>query len=147
MIVFMVKLAARHWSFCAEFSFCQVFSIFFCSKFQILFIFANSRKVFCIYSSKIGAIMVAMRRFSSKSTPKLKKIAQFSNKIFVQFSQKYTASALHRVKVLNFTALKYYSVEVENSSQNPPIWRRFVVVWSYMRPSASCLSLPYGESR
>ena len=82
------------------------FFYFFRSKFQILFIFANSRKVFCIYSPNIGATLVIMRRFSQKSSKKLKKIAQFSNKIFVQFSQKYTTSALHRVEVLNFTALK-----------------------------------------
>ena len=80
---------------------------FFRSKFQILFIFTNSQKVFCIYQPKIGAIMVPMRRFPEKSSKKLKKIAQFSNKIFVQFSQKYTASALHRVEVLNFTVLKH----------------------------------------
>ena len=80
---------------------------FFRSKFQILFIFANSRKVFYIYLPNIGATLVIMRRFSQKSSKKLKKIAQFSNKIFVQFSQKYTTSALHRVKVLNFTVLKH----------------------------------------
>ena len=89
------------------FSILSSFFHFFRSKFQILFIFANSRKVFCIYQPKIGAIMVPMRRFPEKSSKKLKKIAQFSNKIFVQFSQKYTASALHRVKVLNFTVLKF----------------------------------------
>ena len=80
---------------------------FFRSKFQILFIFANSQKVFCIYAPNTGATMVIMHRFSQKSSKKLKKIAQFSNKIFVQFSQKYTASALHRVKVLHFTVLKF----------------------------------------
>ena len=48
---------------------------FFCSKFQILFIFANSRKVFCIYVPNIGATMVIMRRISPKSSKKLKKIA------------------------------------------------------------------------
>ena len=84
---------------------------FFRSKSQILFIFTNSRKVFCIYSLKIGAIMVPMRRFPEKSSKKLKKIAQFSNKIFVQFSQKYTTSALHRVEVLRFTALKRYTLQ------------------------------------
>ena len=83
------------------------FFYFFRSKFQILFIFTNSQKVFCIYSPNIGATLVIMRRISQKSSKKLKKIAQFSNKIFVQFSQKYTASALHRVKVLNFTVLKF----------------------------------------
>ena len=61
---------------------------FFVQNFQILFIFANSRKVFCIYAPNTGALMVAMHRFSQKSSKKLKKIAQFSNKIFVQFSQK-----------------------------------------------------------
>ena len=68
--------------------FLSSFFHFFRSKFQILFIFTNSRKVFCIYMPKIGAIMVTLRRFSEKSSKKLKKIAQFSNKIFVQFSQK-----------------------------------------------------------
>lgn len=86
--------------------------------------------------------MVLLRRIFPLSTPKIKKIAQFFNKFFVQFSQKYTTSALHRVKALYFTALKYYSAKVKNPSQDPPIWRRFVVVWSYMRPSASCLP-PY----
>ena len=89
------------------FSILSSFFHFFRSKFQILFIFANSRKVFCIYSLNIGATLVIMRRISQKSSKKLKKIAQFSNKIFVQFSQKYTASALHRVKVLHFTVLKH----------------------------------------
>ena len=118
---------------------------FFRSKFQILFIFTNSQKVFCIYSLKIGATMVTLRRFPEKSSKKLKKIAQFSNKIFVQFSQKYTTLALHRVKALHFTALK---------SCYPPanfsIWARFLVVWSpiwrwllvvclHMRPLRSCL--------
>ena len=84
---------------------------FFRSKFQILFIFANSRKVFCIYVLIIGATLVIMRRFSQKSSKKLKKNAQFSNKIFVQFSQKYTGSALHRVKALRFTALKRYTLQ------------------------------------
>ena len=110
------------------------FFYFFRSKFQILFIFTNSRKVFCIYQPKIGAIMVTLRRFPEKSSKKLKKIAQFLNKIFVQFSQKYTASALHRVEVLNFTVLK---------SRSPPanysIWRRLLVVWPHMRPPPSCL--------
>ena len=68
--------------------FLSSFFHFFRSKFQILLIFANSQKVFCIYAPKIGATMVIMRRFSPKSSKKLKKIAQFSNKIFVQFSQK-----------------------------------------------------------
>ena len=110
---------------------------FFHSKFQILFIFANSRKVFCIYSLNIGATLVIMRRFSQKSSKKLKKIAQFSNKIFVQFSQKYTASALRRVKVLNFTVLKF-----RYPAANLSIWRRLLVVWPYMRPPPSCL-VPY----
>lgn len=56
---------------------------FFRSKFQILLIFTNSQKVFCIYSPKIGAIMVLLRRIFTKSTPKIKKIAQFFNKFFV----------------------------------------------------------------
>ena len=99
---------------------------FFRSKFQILFIFANSRKVFYIYSPNIGATLVIMRRFSQKSSKKLKKIAQFSNKIFVQFSQKYTTSALHHVKVLNFTVLK------------PRIPARKLL---YMAPVAGCLAL------
>ena len=81
------------------FSILSSFFIFFVQNFQILFIFANSQKVFCIYMPNTGATMVIMHRFSPKSSKKLKKIAQFSNKIFVQFSQKYTASALHRVKV------------------------------------------------
>ena len=106
-----------------RFSILSSFFHFFRSKFQILFIFANSRKVFCIYSPIIGATLVIMRRISQKSSKKLKKIAQFLNKIFVQFSQKYTASALHRVKVLNFTVLK---------SCYPPanlsIWRQLLVV-------------------
>ena len=87
------------------------FFIFFVQNFQILFIFANSRKVFCIYVPNTGATLVIMHRFSQKSSKKLKKIAQFSNKIFVQFSQKYTASALHCVKVLRFTALKRYTLQ------------------------------------
>ena len=120
---------------------------FFRSKFQILFIFTNSQKVFCIYVPNIGATMVTLRRFFTKSSKKLKKIAQFFNKIFVQFSQKYFTLALHRVKVLNFTALKHHSAEVKNPSRNPPIWHRFVVVWSYMQPSAGCSPLIYGESR
>ena len=98
---------------------------FFRSKFQILFIFANSRKVFCIYAPNTGATMVIMHRFSQKSSKKLKKIAQFSNKIFVQFSQKYTTSALHRVKVLRFTLLK---------SRLPPANPL------YMAPAADCLT-------
>ena len=89
------------------FSILSSFFHFFRSKSQILFIFANSQKVFCIYVLNIGATLVIMRRISQKSSKKLKKIAQFLNKIFVQFSQKYTASALHRVKVLNFTVLKH----------------------------------------
>ena len=107
---------------------------FFRSKFQILFIFANSRKVFCIYVPNIGATLVIMRRISQKSSKKLKKIAQFSNKIFVQFSQKYTALALHRVKVLNFTALKSRC-----PFANLSIWRRLLVVWPHMRPPHSYL--------
>ena len=75
------------------------FFIFFVQNFQILFIFANSRKVFCIYAPNTGATLVIMHRFSQKSSKKLKKIAQFSNKIFVQFSQKYTTSTLHHVEV------------------------------------------------
>ena len=127
------------------FSVLSSFFHFFRSKFQILFIFANSRKVFCIYSPNIGATLVIMRRFSQKSSKKLKKIAQFSNKIFVQFSQKYFILALHRVKALHFTALK---------SRCPPanlsiwarflvvwssIWRRLLVVWLYMRSPRGCL--------
>ena len=111
------------------------FFYFFRSKFQFLFIFANSQKVFCIYSLKIGATMVIMRRISPKSSKKLKKIAQFSNKIFVQFSQKYTTSALHRIKALHFTLLKS-----RLPLANPPygagywlfdhsIWRISVVVY------------------
>ena len=127
------------------FSILSSFFHFFRSKFQILFIFANSRKVFCIYQPKIGAIMVPMRRFPEKSSKKLKKIAQFSNKIFVQFSQKYTASALHRVKALHFTVLKSRCP----SAISPiwarflvvwsPIWRRLLVVWPYMRSPRGCL--------
>ena len=122
------------------------FFYFFRSKFQILFIFANSRKVFCIYSLKIGAIMVPMRRFPEKSSKKLKKIAQFSNKIFVQFSQKYFTSALHRVKALHFTVLKSrcppanLSIWARFLVVWSPIWRRPLVVWPYMRPSRGCLS-------
>ena len=119
------------------FSILSSFFHFFRSKFQFLFIFANSQKVFCIYSLNIGATLVIMRRFPEKSSKKLKKIAQFSNKIFVQFSQKYTALALHRVEALHFTALK---------SRCPPanlsIWRRLLVVWLHMRPPRSCL-IPY----
>lgn len=107
------------------FSILSSFFHFFRSKFQILFIFTNSQKIFCIYSPNIGATLVIMRRFSQKSSKKLKKIAQFSNKIFVQFSQKYTASALHRVKVLNFTALKF------RFSARKPL---------YMAPVAGCLT-------
>ena len=110
---------------------------FFRSKFQILFIFANSRKVFCIYQPKIGAIMVPMRRFPEKSSKKLKKIAQFSNKIFVQFSQKYTASALHRVKVLNFTVLKF------RIPARKPLYMGSIpsCLVPYMAPAAGCLAL------
>ena len=139
------------------FSILSSFFHFFRSKFQILFIFANSRKVFCIYSPNIGATLVIMRRFSEKSSKKLKKIAQFLNKIFVQFSQKYTALALHRVEVLNFTVLKHriparkplymgsissclilYMAPVAGCLTSicdlrvvvwPPIWRIPVVVW------------------
>lgn len=119
---------------------------FFRSKFQILFIFANSRKVFCIYSPKIGAIMVTLRRFPEKSSKKLKKIAQFSNKIFVQFSQKYTTSPLHRVEALHFTSLKLahrpqsplygggrwlfdFYMRSPHSCLTPSIWRVSVVVY------------------
>ena len=118
---------------------------FFRSKFQILFIFTNSRKVFCIYSPKIGATLVIMRRFSTKSSKKLKKIAQFSNKIFVQFSQKYTALALHRIKALHFTVLKSccppanLSIWARFLVVWSPIWRRLLVVWHYMRPPRGCL--------
>ena len=107
---------------------------FFRSKFQILFIFTNSQKVFYIYLPNIGATLVIMRRFSQKSSKKLKKIVQFSNKIFVQFSQKYTASALHRVEVLHFTVLKSRCPPA-----NPSIWRRLLVVWPHMRSPRSCL--------
>ena len=103
---------------------------FFRSKFQILFIFANSRKVFCIYLPNIGATLVIMRRFSQKSSKKLKKIAQFLNKIFVQFSQKYTTSALHRVEALHFTVLKS-RISARKSL--------------YMAPVAGCLA-PYATS-
>lgn len=129
------------------------FFYFFRSKFQILFIFANSRKVFCIYQPKIGAIMVPMRRFPEKSSKKLKKIAQFSNKIFVQFSQKYTASALHCVKALRFTALKSRCPPANLSIWARflvvwfPIWRRPLVVWPHMRSPRSCLIPIYGGSR
>ena len=129
------------------------FFYFFRSKFQILFIFANSRKVFCIYSPNIGATLVIMRRISQKSSKKLKKIAQFSNKIFVQFSQKYTASALHRVKALHFTVLKSrcpfanYSIWARFLVVWSPIWCRPLVVWPYMRPPRSCLIPSYGGSR
>lgn len=108
------------------FSILSSFFHFFRSKFQILFIFANSQKVFCIYSPNIGATLVIMRRISEKSSKKLKKIAQFSNKIFVQNSQKYTTSALHRVKVLHFTVLKFHI------SARKPL---------YMAPAAGCLAL------
>ena len=113
------------------------FFYFFRSKFQILFIFANSRKVFCIYLPKIGAIMVPMRRFPEKSSKKLKKIAQFSNKIFVQFSQKYTASALHRVEVLNFTVLKH------RTPARKPLHMGSIssCLVPYMAPVAGCLAL------
>ena len=127
------------------FSILSSFFHFFRSKFQILFIFANSRKVFCIYSPNIGATLVIMRRFSQKSSKKLKKITQFSNKIFVQFSQKYTASALHRVKALHFTVLKSrcpsanYSIWVRFLVVWSPIWRRLLVVWPHMRPPRSYL--------
>ena len=113
------------------------FFYFFRSKFQILFIFTNSQKVFCIYSPNIGATLVIMRRFSEKSSKKLKKIAQFSNKIFVHFSQKYTASALHRVKVLNFTALKHRIPARE------PLYMGSIssCLVPYMAPAAGCLAL------
>lgn len=133
--------------------FLSSFFYFFYSKFQILFIFTNSQKVFCIYVLKIGATLVIMRRFSEKSSKKLKKIAQFSNKIFVQFSQKYFTSALHHVKVLNFTVLKSRCPPANLSIWARflvvwfPIWRRLLVVWLHMRPSRSCLITPYGGSR
>ena len=81
--------------------------------------------------------MVPMRRFPEKSSKKLKKIAQFSNKIFVQFSQKYTASALHRVKVLNFTALK------SRIPARKPLYMGSIssCLVSYMAPAAGCLAL------
>ena len=101
------------------------FFYFFRSKFQILFIFTNSRKVFCIYVPNTGATLVIMHRFSQKSSKKLKKIAQFSNKIFVQISQKYTTSPLRRVKALHFTVLKSCCPTANHS-----IWARFLVVWS-----------------
>ena len=103
---------------------------FFRSKFQILFIFANSQKVFCIYVPNTGATMVIMHRFSQKSSKKLKKIAQFSNKIFVQFSQKYTTSALQHVKALHFAALKHHSVKLSSIPRNP----------LYMAAVAGCLT-------
>lgn len=109
------------------FSVLSSFFHFFRSKFQFLFIFTNSRKVFYIYLLNIGATLVIMRRFSQKSSKKLKKIAQFLNKIFVQFSQKYTALALHRVEALHFTALKHRIPARE------PL---------YMAPVAGCLA-PY----
>ena len=126
--------------------FLSSFFNFFRSKFQFLFIFTNSQKVFCIYVLKIGATMVTLRRFSTKSSKKLKKIAQFSNKIFVQFSQKYTALALHRVKALHFTALKSrcppanLSIWARFLVVWSPIWRRLLVVWPHMRPPRSCLT-------
>ena len=126
---------------------------FFRSKFQILFIFTNSRKVFYIYQPIIGATLVIMRRISQKSSKKLKKIAQFSNKIFVQFSQKYTASALHRVEVLHFTVLKSrcpsanFSIWARFLVVWSPIWRRPLVVWPYMRSPCGCLIPLYGGSR
>ena len=112
------------------------FFYFFRSKFQILFIFANSRNVFYIYLPIIGATLVIMRRFSQKSSKKLKKIVQFSNKIFVQFSQKYTASALHRVKVLNFTVLKF------RISAREPLHMGSIssCMVPYMAPAAGCLT-------
>ena len=114
--------------------FLSSFFIFFVQNFKFLFIFTNSQKVFCIYVPNIGATMVTLRRFSEKSSKKLKKIAQFSNKIFVQFSQKYTALALHRIKALNFTVLKSCCLPA-----NISIWRRLLVVWSHMRSPRSCL--------
>ena len=126
--------------------FLSSFFHFFCSKFQILFIFTNSQKVFCIYVPNIGATMVTLRRFSTKSSEKLKKIAQFFNKIFVQFSQKYFTLALHHVKVLNFTVLKSRCPSANLSIWArflvvwSSIWRRLLVVWPYMRPPRSCLT-------
>ena len=110
---------------------------FFRSKFQILFIFTNSQKVFCIYVPNIGATMVTLRRFFTKSSKKLKKIAQFFNKIFVQFSQKYFTSALHRIKVLNFTVLKF------RISAREPLYMGLIssCLVPYMAPVASCLTL------
>ena len=110
---------------------------FFRSKFQILFIFANSRKVFYIYVPNIGATLVIMRRISQKSSKKLKKIAQFLNKIFVQFSQKYTASALHCVKVLRFTVLKFRISACELLHMGSI----FSCLILYMAPVAGCLAL------
>ena len=123
------------------FSILSSFFHFFRSKFQILFIFANSRKVFYIYLPIIGATLVIMRRISQKSSKKLKKIAQFSNKIFVQFSQKYTALALHRVKALNFTVLKF------RISAREPLYMGSIssCLVPYMAPVAGCLA-PYAIS-
>ena len=118
------------------FSILSSFFHFFRSKFQILFIFANARKVFCIYSPNIGATLVIMRRISQKSSKKLKKIVQFSNKIFVQFSQKYTTSALHRIKVLHFTALK------SRIPARKPLYMGSIssCLVPYMAPAAGCLA-------
>ena len=133
--------------------FLSSFFYFFRSKFQILFIFTNSQKVFCIYVPNIGATMVTLRRFFTKSSKKLKKIAQFFNKIFVQFSQKYFTSALHRIKALHFTVLKSccrpqttpYGLDPQLFG--PPIWRRLLVVWPHMRLARGCLIPLYGGSR
>lgn len=98
---------------------------FFRSKFQILFIFANSRKVFCIYMPKIGATMVIMRRISPKSSKKLKKLHNFQIKFLCNFPKNRIASALHRVKALHFTVLK------SRTSARKPL---------YMAPAAGCLT-------
>ena len=122
----MVKLAARQWSTRAAFSFCQVFS-FFSFKISNFVHFYQFPKGFLYILAKNRRDNGHSAPFFQKVNPKIKKIAQFSNKIFVQFSQKYTTSALHRVKVLNFTALKHHSVKVLPPT-NPSIWRRLLIV-------------------
>ena len=93
---------------------------FFRSKFQILFIFTNSKKVFCLYVPNTCATMVIMHRFSQKSSKKLKKLNNFQIKFLCNFPKN---TSLHRVEALHFFALKLASPPAI-----PSIWRRSLVV-------------------
>ena len=118
----MVKLAARQWSTRAAFQFVKFFS-FFSFKISNFVHFCQFPKGFLYIFAKYRRDLGHYAPIFAKVKQKIKKIAQFSNKIFVQFSHKYTASALHRVKALHFTALKSRCPPA-----NPSIWARFLVV-------------------